>query len=170
MLGLELRLLWLSLELLPRLELLLLLYWKLLLRWELLLLIWELLLLRWKLLLLRWEKCLGKLLRLELLLLLRLRLEFLLRALLRLRSLYWFKRLKLGKSVKALNASKLRRWLLLDHLGSREPKHLALLLMRLANIANWTRGKLSAGASSRKLVQSFSSPRLLLVKDSEGFA
>jgi len=131
LLGLELWLLWLSLELLLMLSL------------ELLL-IWELLLLRWKLLLLRWEKCLGKLLRLELLLLL---LEFLLKALLRLRSLYLFKRLKLCKSVKALNASKLRRWLLLlDHLGARESKHLALLLMRLANIANWTRGKLGAGA------------------------
>jgi len=112
--------------------------------WKLLL-IWELLLLRWKLLLLRWEKCLGKLLRLELLLLL----EFLLKALLRLRSLYLFKWLKLGKSVEALNASKLRCWLLLDYLGAREPKHLALLLMRLAIIANWTnwtRGKLGAGA------------------------
>ena len=118
-------LLLLSRELLLRLKLLLLLR----LCCELLL-IWELLL--------GWENCL----RLELLGLkllgLRLTLEFLLKALLRLRSLYLVKRLKLGKTIKALDASKLCCWLL-NHLGARESKDLALLLVNL------TGGKLGAG-------------------------
>lgn len=118
-------LLLLSRELLLRLKLLLLLR----LCCELLL-IWELLL--------GWENCL----RLELLGLkllgLRLALEFLLKALLRLRSLYLVKGLKLGKTIKALDASKLCCWLL-NHLGARESKDLALLLVNL------TGGKLGAG-------------------------
>jgi len=120
--------------------LLLLLSRELLLRLKLLLLLRLCckLLLIWELLLLGWENCL----RLELLGLkllgLRLTLEFLLKALLRLRSLYLVKGLKLGKTIKALDASKLCCWLL-NHLGARESKDLALLLVNL------TGGKLGAG-------------------------
>ena len=83
--------------------------------------------------------------------------------------MYLLKRLKLGKPVKAL-----KLWCsgLLDHLGARESKDLALHLANLSNLTNLTNlssSKLGAGGCACKLVQSFSSPRLL-VKDSEGFA
>jgi len=86
--------------------------------------------------------------------------------------LYLVKRLKLGKPVKAL-----KLWCsgLLDHLGARESKDMALRLANLSNLSNSSNltnlssSKLGAGGCACKLAQSFSSPRLL-VKDSEGFA